>query len=179
MDDGSWRRLRDEDPQAFFRRLRSETLPQVWSMCLRLLQDRTLAEDACQECYLRVWRSLERFRGEARLSTWILAIAIRCCRDLQKKEYRPERPRPSADGELPVQAGACEARQREEEDLVERLLKGLSPGDRELVLLFYMENHSVAEVSRLTGKGRGAVKTALHRARRRLAGRLLELEEEG
>ncbi len=149
----------------------------VWSICLRLLADEVLAQDACQESYLRVWRYLPGFQGRSKLTTWIWAIVVRCCRDQQQREYRSERPRPSGDGTLPDSPLQGREEQTDREDLVARLLAELPLRDRELVLLFYMENHTVAEISHITGRGEGAIKTALHRVRKRMADHLHKMKE--
>ena len=68
-------RLREGDEEAF-RELVGEYQVRVMSLCLSMLHVREEAEDVAQEVFVEVYRSVERFRGESRLSTWIYRIAV-------------------------------------------------------------------------------------------------------
>lgn len=169
-------------PESGFARLHERYLPLVWSLCLRVLGSRAWAEDACQECFIRIWHGLPAFRGESRLSTWIWTVCHRCITSLALRENRGER-HPSrrlaaedlADTLAIGDPGADE--QLENRDLLQRLLAELTPGQRSVVTLFYMQELSVAEVSQITGQSEGAVRVVLHRARQRMAGVAQFLEQ--
>ena len=68
-------RLRDQDLDAF-EELVGEFERPVYSLCFRLLGDSEEARDAAQETFLKVYKGLAKFRGEAGLKTWIYRIAI-------------------------------------------------------------------------------------------------------
>ena len=53
--------------------------------CFACLNDEALAEDAVQETFLKAYRALDRFRGDAEEKTWLLRIAINTCRDLRRR----------------------------------------------------------------------------------------------
>ena len=55
---------------------------QVLRMCFLSLCDKTLAEDAVQETFLKVYRTMESFRGESSMKTWIMKIAMHTCYDI-------------------------------------------------------------------------------------------------
>ena len=59
----------------------------VLRMCFLSLCDKTLAEDAMQETFLKVYRTMESFRGESGIKTWIMKIAMHTCYAL----YEPAR----------------------------------------------------------------------------------------
>src|ERR1700689_3544697 len=61
----------------------------VFRLCYSMLGDRTQAEDAAQESFLRVWKSLDRYRGESALGTWIFSIARNVCLTAISKSGRP------------------------------------------------------------------------------------------
>jgi RNA polymerase sigma-70 factor (ECF subfamily) len=68
-------RLRARDLSAFEELVAQFERP-IYGLCLRLLGDAEEARDATQETFLKVYRGLNRFRGEAGLKTWIYRIAI-------------------------------------------------------------------------------------------------------
>ena len=53
-------------------------------ICCIYLRDRTAAEDVVQETFLKAFRNIESFRGESSEKTWLIRIAINCCRDYRR-----------------------------------------------------------------------------------------------
>src|ERR1700689_5147860 len=51
----------------------------VFRLCYSMLGDRAQAEDAAQESFLRIWKSLDRYRGDAAIGTWIFSITRNVC----------------------------------------------------------------------------------------------------
>ncbi|MCA9783979.1 MAG: sigma-70 family RNA polymerase sigma factor [Candidatus Cloacimonetes bacterium] len=169
-------------PEVGFARLHARYLPLVWALCLKVLDSQAWAEDACQECFVRIWAGLSDFRGDSKLSTWIWTLSHRCILNLAQRESRGER-RASRRDELDEHAptlpntGRSAADELERKDLLDRLLGELSPAQRSIVTLFYMQELSVAEVAGITGQSDGAVRVTLHRARQRMAMAARALEE--
>src|SRR5437762_14312508 len=71
-------RLRRGDPRAFEDLVRAYQ-HRVFGVALRMLGNRAEAEEVAQEVFLRVHKAIDDFRGEAKLSTWLYAIASRLC----------------------------------------------------------------------------------------------------
>jgi len=65
-----------------FERLVDQYQESVLRTCYLYLCDKTLAEDATQETFLRVYRTMDSFRGESSEKTWILKIAMHTCYDI-------------------------------------------------------------------------------------------------
>lgn len=82
--------LRRGEPEAFERLVLSYQ-HRVFSIARRMLGDRGEAEEVAQEVFLRVHRSVRGFRGEAKLSTWLYAIASRLCLNRLKSPSRTRR----------------------------------------------------------------------------------------
>ncbi len=63
----------------------------VFRLCYSMLGDRAQAEDAAQESFLRIWKSIDRYRGESALGTWIFSITPECLpdRDFKTRKVRP------------------------------------------------------------------------------------------
>jgi len=153
------------DDSARFHELMASHEAMVWTLCLRMTGNRALAQDAHQECFVRVWKALPAFRGEAKASTWIWRIAVRCCREVLEGERRL----PLNDDEAALAAlpdGTADAHQGlEKRDAAAFLLSLLKPRERAMVHLFYTQELNCEEVAEAMNMRPGAVRVALHRAR--------------
>lgn len=135
----------------------------VYSIARRLLRSHDEADEAAQQTFVRAWRSLARFRGEAALRTWLCRIAINVAKTLGTRA-RPEtsldpedRPDPAGDSEEAL--GRSEARAR-----VRRAVAKLPPRQREVVLLKVFSDMTYREVADVLTLSDGAVKAHLHQA---------------
>jgi RNA polymerase sigma-70 factor (ECF subfamily) len=139
----------------------------VFRLAYSMLGDRAQAEDAAQESFLRIWKSMDRFRGDSTLSTWIFSITRNVCLTAISKR------RQSTSIEKAEQ-GKPDPPDRQRDVL--RLVGQLPDHYRQVVMLFYMEDRSYEEVARLLDLPVGTVKTHLHRARQQLAIMMKELD---
>jgi RNA polymerase sigma-70 factor, ECF subfamily len=139
----------------------------VFRLSYSMLGDRVQAEDAAQESFLRIWKALDRYRGESALGTWIFSIARNVCLTSISKRARSA-PIDDADRSKPDPPDR-------QPDIV-RMVGRLPDNYRQVVMLFYMEDRSYEEVARLLDLPVGTVKTHLHRARQQLATMMKEAE---
>lgn len=140
----------------------TEYQDRVYRLALAMLNDPALAEDAAQESFVRIWKGLKGFRGEAALSTWIYAVTRNTCLNV----ISAERSRPAI---LPEREPACPAPAPARARIdVAALLEQLPERYRQVVRLYYLEEKSYEEVSKMLELPMGTVKTFLHRARREL-----------
>jgi RNA polymerase sigma-70 factor (ECF subfamily) len=138
--------------------------------------DDAAAEDVAQDAFLKAYRSLGRFRGEASLSTWFFRILVHQARDYRRwravrelwtgSEATSESPDPS-----PRPPGDPALRAR-----IRAALDRLSQRQREAFVLVHLEGFTVRECAELLGKG--TVKSHLQRALRSLRAELRDLREE-
>jgi len=142
----------------------------VFRLCYSMLGNRAQAEDAAQESFLRIWKAIDRYRGESALGTWIFSIARNVCLTAIAKRRKIA---PMEDAER----GSPEP-PRHERDML-RLVAQLPDNYRQVVMLFYMEDRSYEEVARLLDLPLGTVKTYLHRARKQLATIMKEADHAG
>jgi RNA polymerase sigma-70 factor (ECF subfamily) len=126
------------------------------------VRDPTLAEDAAQEAFLRVFRSLDRFQPRSSFRAWVRTIAIRCAID-QLRRRRPEFPMP----EEQAATGSEEARLLDA-DLLRAALAALSPIDREILISREVEGASDREIAGRLAMRVTAIRVRAHRARRRI-----------
>ena len=125
-------------------------------------------EDACQDIFMAIYRSLGQFRGEARLSTWIYRIAARSANRLVQRRrvqalmstllLREPPPPPDPD---PSERSARLA-------TLDSMLQRLSPKKRLVLVLFEIEELPVDEIARIAGCPENTVWSRLHHARAEL-----------
>lgn len=142
----------------------------VFGLAYSLLRNRDAAEDVTQDVFIKIWRALPRFDGRASLSTWIYAIA----RNASLSALRARRPQssledPDASDAMDMIDPAPAADMMAERAALLRLVDQLPTRQRQVIMLFYMEEQSHEEVASMLAIPVGTVKTLLHRARARLS----------
>jgi RNA polymerase sigma-70 factor (ECF subfamily) len=140
-------------------------------MCLSLLAgDAERARDATQETALRFLKQLPSYRGDSRLTTWSLGIAINVVREMRRSAGRAmlddgqiadTRPAP---GDEPGDAAAAGEQRR----LIRAVLAELPERQREAVVLRFFEELSVEETAAAMNCAEGTVKATVHQALRSL-----------
>jgi RNA polymerase sigma-70 factor (ECF subfamily) len=170
-------RLKKRDEAAFnaFVRVYEQ---KVFAVVFRMLGNRTEAQDLSQEVFITVFKSIDSFRGDARLSTWLYRVAVNHCKNrLKYLDRRSTRAHGALDdtreGDL-TEGGAVGGRPprpdeaaegTEMERAVRAALAALDEEHRELVVLRDLEGLSYEEIVQITGLPDGTVKSRLHRAR--------------
>ncbi|MCC6738566.1 MAG: sigma-70 family RNA polymerase sigma factor [Planctomycetia bacterium] len=133
------------------------------AFCAKLLRDPVLAEDACQEGFLKAWRGLPGFRGDAKFRTWLWRILFNAAQDLR-------RPRLEAIGEREFEA--VPDRDVAAEDAVAREIAALPARQREVLLMRAELGLDLEEIAGVLGITYEAAKASLSLARNRLKERL-------
>jgi RNA polymerase sigma-70 factor, ECF subfamily len=148
-----------------------------FSVCLRIMGNRSGALDATQETFLTLYRKASQYQATAAVGTWLYRIAINTCYDLLRKERR----RPSE--AMPSYLDPADPRGEDlytSADLrpsIEAALSTLTPDFRAVVVLSDLEGMSLPEVAAALEIPVGTVKSRLFRARRQLAGVLGNLSD--
>ncbi len=140
-----------------------------------VLRDPDLVDDALQETALRAFRSLGKFRGEARVGTWLHRIALRVCFDMIADTKRQlalaERARPcefaAADPDTAL----------DEQNRLAKALAQLSPQQRAVVVVVLQLGFDLRSAATILAIPRGTVASRLHAARQELMAALLIKEE--
>lgn len=141
------------DERARFEALVEPCKRRLWTFLLRLVQDRTRAEDLFQETLLRAWRGLAGYRDQGRFLSWLFRIAHNVVRDdARRLATRPQLVVPRELPEIPDATGtdervmAGEARRR-----VGRCLSDLPHEQREVFLLRMHSDMTFRAIAELTG----------------------------
>lgn len=165
--------LKRREPEAF-ERLVLTYQHRVFSVALRMLGDRGEAEEAAQEVFLRVHRSIRDFRGDAKLSTWLYAITSRLCLTRLKSPARTRRAGVAVLGQVadghPSPGASAEASQLE--SALRRAIAELPDEQRIVVVLRDLHGLAYEEIAAALELPLGTVRSRLHRARMELKARL-------
>ena len=149
----------------------------IYRYVLRLVRDRTRAEDLTQETFLRVHQRLEGLKDPVALEAWLYRIATNICYDATRhREYRrPALPLLTEDENesvVPVDDASLRPDQLLEQsdmkDCVLRFLTELPESQREVLLLHDLQGFTGPEIAERLGISLHNVKIRLHRARSRL-----------
>lgn len=148
--------------QYAFRILYEEYADLIFRFALSIVRQPHLAEDVLQETMIVIWKRAKTFKGNSKLSTWILGIARNLAFSALRKERRGERVSEEKTMHDP-------AKQAELSVHVERALGKLSDAHREVVHLVYYEEMTLREAAEILGIPEGTVKSRMHNARKMLA----------
>jgi len=144
----------------------------VRRLALGMLADEDEAEDAAQEVFVKAFRSLGKYRGDALFSTWLHRITVNQCMDVLRRRKRwrwlsLDAPADEQGREPPSPATSPEQATRgvEAKDLLRSLLKGIPADHRAILLLRELEGLSYVEIAKTLDITLDAVRARLRRAR--------------
>ena len=150
-----------------------------------MLGNREDAEEAVQDIFLKVHRGIADFRGDSEIRTWLYRITVNTCLSRLRKTT-PERVHPEQ-SETGVQWDTFPSDDHGPEDLLNQddiksfILKGLeriSPDDKEVLLLFHIDELKYDEIANVLGIPIGTVCARLYRARRKLKAAIGTIQRE-
>ena len=159
---------------AAFEQIVARHQARLTTLAARLLGSEADAADAVQEALVRVWLALPRFRGDAKLSTWLTRICLNAVHDLREKRGAlapgdPDALPEPADPRDPFAESALSG-------ALQRALGALDPAFREAVVLYDVLGASYLEIAEITGVAEGTVKSRIYRGRAELAAHLAAQE---
>lgn len=145
----------------------------VFTIVLRYVKSREDAEEVSQDVFVKAYRSLADFKGQAKFSTWLYTVTTTSCitflrkKKLDVQSLDNERVFAVADN---VDGGlsANQIEQKSKVNMVNEAIKLLNPEDAQVITLFYKGEQTLEEIAHIMGKEPNAVKVQLHRARTRL-----------
>jgi RNA polymerase sigma-70 factor (ECF subfamily) len=153
----------------------------VFTLAMRMLNDKELAEETTQDIFVKAYRSLKSFRGDSKFSTWLYRIAYRSILDVCAREARLRNPLSSSGVDRLGEASETTWNTlmiSERSTCIQEALAQLSPRDSSLLSLYYLQELSIEEISNITDLGESVVKVGLFRARNRFR-TLLENTRQG
>lgn len=159
-------RARQNDTLAY-ERLYEMHIGRVFALCVRLCNDRDMAEDLAQEAFVLAWRKLDSFRGDSAFGSWLYRITTNTVLSYLRKQ-KPFRNMLDIDDI---------EEQGQKEDIGLRMslndaIAGLPNGARAVFVLYSLEGYTHDEIAGLLGIAQGSSKAQLHRARQLLQAKL-------
>jgi RNA polymerase sigma-70 factor, ECF subfamily len=150
---------------AAFEGLYRESVGMVYGLCLRMTGDASEAESLAQEAFVRAWRRLPEFRGEAAFTTWLHHVAGSVVLTSRRATLRRLRRVETTDDLDRLDRPAPAPPLADRVDL-ERAIALLPEGARIVLVLHEIEGYSHAEIARELGIAEATSRAQLHRARR-------------
>ncbi|NRS90400.1 RNA polymerase sigma-70 factor (ECF subfamily) [Flavobacterium sp. 7E] len=145
----------------------------VFTLALRMLKNREEAEEVAQDTFIKVFKSINKFKGDSKFSTWIYRITYNSCLDVLKKykqEYKLDPIDEYTERQLVTFENAFDAlADKEQLQTIETCLQKLPEEDGFLLTLYYFEEQSIDEIAKIVGLTTNNVKVKLFRSRKKLA----------
>jgi RNA polymerase sigma-70 factor (ECF subfamily) len=172
-------RARDGDREAFGELVRIHQ-HEVYTLAVRLIRDRDMASDVSQDAFVRAWRAMPNFRGDAKFSTWLHRITVNTAWTHRTKKNRVRldpldslNSDPESTSLDPVRAGEAASAKPE----IERALLELTEPIRAVVVLKDVYDWSHTEIAEHLDISVTAAKVRLHRGRKTLRSKLAHLAD--
>lgn len=152
----------------------------VFNMAMYITHDREDALDVSQEVFVKLWQTIQNYRGDASLLTYLMTLTKNAAYDLERKKARHRTTSltlENEDGEtveldLPDRSDEANPEQnylrKEKIETVRRAINALDRDWREIIIMRDINGMSYAEISGATGLTEGTVKSRLNRARQAL-----------
>ncbi|MEN6371386.1 MAG: sigma-70 family RNA polymerase sigma factor [Armatimonadota bacterium] len=157
-----------------------QTKDAVYSFVMRSVGSKEDAEDIVQEVYCRAWRSINRFRGDSKLLTWLYRIAVNLCIDHSRSKHR----RSYTETETEIDLEQMELTPHSDQNIetgsinrymINEALQKLAPACKMLVVLCDVQGFTCSEAAEIIGCSPVSARVRLSRTRRKLR-RLLQDE---
>ncbi|NAS11842.1 RNA polymerase sigma factor [Poritiphilus flavus] len=145
----------------------------VYTMAAQIVKNNEDAEEVAQDVFLKAFKALNSYKGDAKFSTWLYKIAYYRSLDyLKKKQRRISTTTIDVSREYSISALDSEMDDmevQERQQMVKKAIQQLPEDDGVLITLHYYEELSLKEISEIMGNSPNALKVRLHRARKKLA----------
>ncbi|MEZ5041476.1 MAG: sigma-70 family RNA polymerase sigma factor [Saprospiraceae bacterium] len=138
----------------------------IYSKCISLLKDESLAKDATQEIFTKIFLNLSKFGEKSKFSTWVYSITYNYCIDFLRRKKKQDifsdemEKAPDIVDEIPD-----EALYDMNVAQLKEVLKNIPDGDRTILLMKYQDDFSIKEIAEILDKTESAVKMQIKRAK--------------
>lgn len=142
----------------------------IYALAYRVLGHEEDARDVCQDTFLRAYRALPGFKGQAKFSSWLYRIALNLCRDWIRRQRRTpvsQMPEDLDPSEVGIDTGRVESiedlvARREMSGIVEEAMRSLSEEQRTAIILKEFHGMTFQEIADMQGCPLSTVKTRLY-----------------
>ncbi|RKR10092.1 RNA polymerase sigma-70 factor (ECF subfamily) [Flavobacterium sp. 90] len=145
----------------------------IYTLALKMIKNKEEAEEVAQDTFIKVYNSLEKFKGDSKFSTWIYKIAYNTCLDNLKKNKKEDLNISIDDFSahlIKTMDNALSALEdKERKQTIQKCLNLLPSEENFLLTLFYFEDQSLEEIGKIMSINANNVKVKLFRSRQKLA----------
>ena len=170
--------------QAAFSRLLDDYQQKVFGTCISFIPNKEDAEDVAQEVFLEVFKSISKFKGDSKLSTWIYKIATNKCLEFIRKKNSKKRfafMQTISGNEIPVDKTSYFTEvnhpgvlleNKEKSTIIFKAINTLSESQRLVFTLAKVDGKSYQEIVEITGRSLSSVESLMFRAKKNLQEKL-------
>ncbi|EJL60713.1 RNA polymerase sigma factor, sigma-70 family [Flavobacterium sp. CF136] len=145
----------------------------IFTLALKMVRNREEAEEVAQDTFIKIYNSLNKFKGDSKFSTWIYKIAYNTCLDRLKKNKKEENnisiDEFSAHLIKTMDNALSALEDKERKQTIQNCLNLLPSDENFLLTLFYFEDQSLEEIGKIMNINANNVKVKLFRSRQKLA----------
>ena len=172
--------------QAAFSRLLDDYQQKVFGTCISFIPNKEDAEDVAQEVFLEVFKSISKFKGESKLSTWIYKIATNKCLEFIRKKNSKKRfafmhtilgnevPLDKTNYFTEVNHPGILLENKEKSAIIFKAINTLPESQRVVFTLAKIDGKSYQEIIEITGRSLSSVESVMFRAKKRLQEKLAD-----
>ncbi len=148
----------------------------VFTICFRVLKSQEEAEEAAQDTFIKVFKTIDSFKKESKFSTWLYSIAFRTAIDHSRKKKMNVYSMDQEESYLQIKDDKITPSQYTEQHDLKKVLgeviQKLSPVDANIITLYYQGEKSVKEIAEILELTESNVKVKLYRLRETLKNKL-------
>ena len=145
----------------------------IFTLALKMVRNREEAEEVAQDTFIKIYNSLNKFKGDSKFSTWIYKIAYNTCLDRLKKNKKEDNnisiDEFSAHLIKTMDNALSALEDKERKQTIQNCLNLLPSDENFLLTLFYFEDQSLEEIGKIMNINANNVKVKLFRSRQKLA----------
>ena len=145
----------------------------VFTLALRMLKNREEAEEVAQDTFIKTYKALDKFKGDSKFSTWIYRVAYNSCLDRIKKNKKHlndvEINEFTEHQVVTIDSALDKMETNERKEAIQRCIDTLPSQESFLLTLYYFDDLSLDEISKIVGITANSIKVKLFRCRKKLA----------
>lgn len=145
----------------------------VYTLALKMLNNKEEAEEIAQDTFIKVFNSLNKFKGESKFSTWVYKITYNTCLDALKKKKKQNNVayiEDFSEHQTKTLEGILDnIDEKERNQAIQDCLEELASDEAFLLTLYYFDDQSVDEIAKVLNLSTDNVKVKLFRTRKKLA----------
>lgn len=145
----------------------------VYTLAVKILNNKEEAEEIAQDTFIKIYNALNKFKGESKFSTWVYKVTYNTCLDALKKKKKVNNVsyiEDFSEHQTKALEGVLDSiDEKERNQAIQECLEELASEEAFLVTLYYFDDQSVEEISKIINISTDNVKVKLFRTRKKLA----------